>query len=251
MPTPTSSSNASLIGPSGDPTTDALIFGTKWGSALARTGASLTYSIPGIGATWGYAGPSTSYFPLGSSSELAAVRYALQSWSAIANVSFAEVSETSSSVGDLRVGYSSYGMSIDTGAYAYLPSTQPAGGDVWLNSALRGTVFTDASYGVGGIGQFVFLHEFGHALGLKHPFEISSYANITLGASDDTIFNTVMSYNLQPGIRNAFTNSRTYATTAMADDIDAIQYIYGANIASHAGDDLYVFYGSHNCVPGQ
>ena len=61
-----------------------------------------------------------------------------------------------------------------------------------------------------------------------------------LGAADDVILNTVMSYTSVAGHTGA-SGLTFYPTTLMPDDIAAIQYIYGANTTYHSGDDNYVF----------
>jgi hypothetical protein len=71
-------------------------------------------------------------------------------------------------------------------------------------------------------GYLTILHEVGHALGLKHPFE----GSVVLPASVDNTSYTVMSYDtIQP-----------YATTYGPIDIAALNYLYG-------GDGLLGKYG--------
>ncbi|HLD65644.1 MAG TPA: M10 family metallopeptidase C-terminal domain-containing protein [Pseudomonas sp.] len=75
-----------------------------------------------------------------------------------------------------------------------------------------------------------FVHEIGHALGLKHPFDSDGHNGNTLPAEVDDVRYTVMSY----------TNAYGYEpTTPMLLDITAIQYLYGANMAWHTGNDSY------------
>ncbi len=89
----------------------------------------------------------------------------------------------------------------------------------------------------GSQGYETLLHEVGHALGLKHPFE-SPY---TLPKSEDNSNNTVMSY----------TRSGDYKTTYQAYDLAALQWIYGGDGLGGAGNSsVMVSKQSQNTVSG-
>jgi len=71
-------------------------------------------------------------------------------------------------------------------------------------------------------GYETLLHEVGHALGLKHPFELP----YELPQSEDNTNNTVMSY----------THAGDYKTTYQAYDLAALQWIYGGDGLGGAGN---------------
>ena len=163
---------------------------------------------------------------------------ALQSWANVANINIVKVAtETSSAVGDIRIAFTTDGlMGINDFAYAYTPG-QSYGGDVWLNTIQP--VVTGNDFNVGGFGYQTLVHELGHALGLAHPFE----AAIPLSTSLDNFKYTQMSYSDSPGHQDGGYSSY-YPSTPMLLDIQAIQYLYGANMSYNAGNDTYVFNGT-------
>lgn len=242
MATPTTSEQVTLIGTSSQTHIDALVSGSKWGGP-AGTGLTLTYSFPTYGSSWSSAdagsggyGPSTGsgepwanrLSPLNTVQQ-SAFSQALQAWSSVANISFVQVADTSSVVGDIRVAFSTAVPSTTSG-HAYLPyQSEGAGGDIWLNPNTASATSSQPT----SFGFYVLLHEIGHALGLKHPFDDQP----TLPASTDTAQYTVMSYEDAP-------SSTIFPAAPMLYDIAAIQYLYGANTSYRTGNDLYQFSAS-------
>ena len=232
---------------------DALIGGTKWGGATG-TGATIYYSFPTSSSPTYWSSTyynqanidtetRTGFSALNSTQQLAASS-ALQSWANVANITIEQVTETAVSVGDIRFAFTSnpFAMDFDTYAYAYYPDlTTPFGGDIWLNP---NPPTTGANYNLGAKGYQTLLHEIGHALGLDHSFD-SGFGDVYLPYQYEQYQYSVMSYS-DTAATNDNGYSGYYPTTPMLMDIQAIQYIYGANMSYHTGDDVYVFHGGLN-----
>ena len=93
----------------------------------------------------------------------------------------------------------------DADAYVYLDNAEWAA----QNSVLA----------KGGYGYETLLHELGHALGLKHPFDTVSDNSATLPASQDSTANTLMSYNYVGGAYSTY----------QQDDLAALAWLYGGD----------------------
>ncbi|WP_438299755.1 M10 family metallopeptidase C-terminal domain-containing protein [Pseudomonas sp. NMS19W] len=231
MPRPTGYTDTTFAKLTGVAPVDSLISGYKWESTQwYNPGAvtSLTYSfiVPGVSVfAPNYSAdnePKAAYALTDAQQQ--AVMSALDSWSAVANLTFQLTGESSTSVGDLRFGGYAL-LDSDAAAWAYTPSLKPNGGDVWIGPNTSQPTPNKGTYDF-----MTFVHEIGHALGLKHSFAPSAYNSITLDPSLDDAAFTVMSYN----------NSYSYLpTTPMVLDILAIQSLYGANTKWMTGDNVY------------
>lgn len=232
---------------------DSLLEGVKWGGALG-TGTALTYSFPWLNGANAYWASNPFYSSLNepsdgfalSAGQQSAAKAALTAWSNVANITFTQISETQSSVGDIRTAWTN---KINDGAWGWsgYPSDYwSSAGDVWISSKATGS--ESASYWqAGGYGFEALMHEYGHSLGLKHPFEDSP----NLPLSNDNRLYTLMSYTepsstvfvnyTQSGNSYSYTYSNVNPDTPMLYDIAAIQYLYGANKSYHSGNDVYTF----------
>jgi Ca2+-binding RTX toxin-like protein len=262
MTSPTSSANASSVPNSGTKNIDALLSGDKWGASVG-TSVVLSYSFPwqnGLEATFaGYNGQpysslnehsATQHFGFSASQITAAVN-AINVWTNVAKITLTQIAETSTNVGDLRFAFTSAIDKTSTletawGWASYPDSYWPSAGDIWVSTASSG--YTDTDWTVGSYNFYSLIHEIGHAIGLKHPFEGSSQLAINL----DSRLYTVMSYTDAPNslfvqvIQNAngsvsWSSFKVAPETLMLLDIAAIQYLYGINTSYKAGDDIYTF----------
>ena len=162
----------------------------------------------------------------------AATASILNMYSAVANVTFTQITETSTQSADLRYAESSQPST----AWGYYPSTSPEGGDAWFSSS---GLYNNPV--VGNYAWLTIIHETGHLLGLKHPQDVmGSFGAVP--ASLDSLEYSVMSYRSYTGASTTqgLTNATwSFPTTLMIYDIAALQYMYGANYSTNSGDTVY------------
>jgi Ca2+-binding RTX toxin-like protein len=118
---------------------------------------------------------------------------------------------------------------------SYLYSGQA--GDVYLNINSQANYLP--SYEPGSDGWFLLLHELGHSLGLKHLHDDGGTGRPTsqqvgLGLFDKDYF-SIMSYQDDA----AWNHTSWDPATPMVADALALQYLYGKNLSTGAGDSTY------------
>lgn len=204
---------------------DAVLGNIKW------VPNDLTYSFPATAISYGssYGGGETAKgFGAFNTTQQSITRSALNLYSAVSNLTFQEWGGTSAPSADLRFAQSN----LPSTAWAYFPTTDAAGGDVWVNNSSRNY----ASPAKGNYAYLTIVHEIGHALGLEH-------AHVgNMPRDRDSMEYTVMSYRSYTGasLSTGYTNETWgYAQSLMMYDIAAIQHIYGANYATNAGNTTY------------
>ena len=160
-----------------------------------------------------------------------AIREALGEIQKVINIQFVEVIEQNNEVGTLR-----FGISQDSLGSAYAQAVPPgsywaADGDIWFERAFHNLDLSKGNY------EFrTILHETGHALGLSHPHE--GGAQILKSYLNSRNF-TQMSY--EDPTWAYFKNNYTISETLMVYDIQALQYLYGANETYNIGNTRYQF----------
>ena len=221
----------------------AQLSGYQWG----QTGQpyTLTYSFPTSAAEYGsrYGSETSGTVSALNATQQAMAVAAMQTWANVANITLVPVAQN----GEIRFAFTTGGFTANGGtiAHAYYPSGGSRAGDIWLNGYLKSdTDYFGGSPSPTSAGMQTLIHEFGHALGLEHPF--SSSGNF-YAPEISTVKYTTMSYSDYAGHYDPITGSfsgggaTVNPSTPMLYDIAAIQYLYGANYSYHAGNDTYTF----------
>jgi serralysin len=205
----------STVSNSGNVDIDGLLSGYRWASG------SITYSFTTSSSQYGYSVPGFQAF---NAAQQSATIAALANYAAVANLTFTQVS---GGTGTLRFAESS---DPDT-AYAYYPHSSEIGGDAFFNR----TDYNTADEGT--YSYLTFLHEIGHTLGLDHGQDGSG----ALPTDHDSLEYSVMTYRSFVGadLTGYTVDEGSYPLTLMLADIAALQYIYGANFSTNAGNSTY------------
>ena len=203
---------------------ESLLSGEKW-SIL-----DLTYGFPSSESDYG-PGEGTAEIDAGmeglNAQQQSAVRTILASIAKLTNLTF---SESSGNPGGAQMRYA-LSNEPET-AHAYYPGGGE-GGDSWYNRI----EYTDPV--IGNYEWSTFLHETGHALGLKHGHESPA-----LSHDRDSMEYTIMTYRSYAGAPvgedSGFTNETWgFAQTLMMYDIAALQRLYGADFTTNSGNTVY------------
>ena len=120
-----------------------------------------------------------------------------------------------------------------TAGFSYFPNASYlVGSDVFLSTYYSSPSYIDSDFGRTNIDFEVLIHEIGHALGLKHPFETDMSNLYILDDHEDNTMFTAMSYD---------NNELTYDGSFRALDWMALTKLYGVNPNYKAEDNIYEF----------
>lgn len=254
----------------GAPTAEDIIAALTYLPARGWAGPTITFSIPRAGSVWPeypqrdsgwseYFGnePFKPEYGVLNSAQADVFRQAVATWQQFIAVRLVETDDVASP-GQIRVAFT--GIGRDIGGYAFVPpirgqAAQPMDGDIWLDATFKPrSLVTGYDPTAGEWPIPVLLHEFGHALGLQHPYE----GSVRLDSDYQDPRYTIMSQAFILGggdvsprfgiVSDGANGSRlTVSTTTLADtqpgifDILALQSIYGANTETGAGDTTYAW----------
>ncbi|WP_246732366.1 M10 family metallopeptidase C-terminal domain-containing protein [Bradyrhizobium yuanmingense] len=211
---------------------DGLLSGVKWSGTI-------TYSFPDAPSDYSnpYSGgsgePTTSGFASVPTQIQAAINYAV---GLILSYTNANIQYAGTNGADLMIAQSS---AANPTAYAYYPGNYAPGGDIWFG--------TQYNFSLAKLGNYYFttaLHELGHAIGLKHSQEAGGPGNVAVPSAHDSSEYTVMSYRSYVGASTTggYTNEAYgYSQTYMANDILALQTMYGADYTTQSGSTVYTW----------
>jgi serralysin len=184
---------------------------------------NLTYSFPTSASVYSYSGEPGTFTAIvpDDTNLLDAIPQALKLFSQYANLTFTKTTGSS----DLRFAETDFGGAA--AGRGYFPGDSAAqSGDVWYDpgDSFPIYIFQKDFMGV--------MHEIGHALGLSHP-------GLSMDPSHVGWDYTIMSYASFPDAPTILTGDKPQ--TPMLADVAALQYMYGANFNTNAGNTTYTW----------
>lgn len=230
----------SLVGPSGNPDIDGLLWGYKW-DAL-----HLTYTFPTSPGAYHY--QVVRGFEALNGAQEAAIQRVLANYANVCGLSFSFTASSTATLkfgeaNAIKMGPMTQGHTVET-AEGYAPDAdrfdRVGWGSVWYNH-------TDYNNPLLGSDEYanVFLHEIGHALGLKHGHATQLGHGTTFPALPDdhnSFEYSIMTYSQYVGDDFiSVDNAVNHPTTLMMDDIAALQYLYGADYSYNRTNTTYTF----------
>ncbi len=244
---------------------NGLLWGSHWDDPTM--GTRLKVYIAGINGNEVFDFGGTPVTANTDPQEVTAFQHAMQLIEHVCNVNF--MIATSQPDADIIVGAAS-NSDVQGGLGVSIPPGEDIGPVINRQGAaiVNFDAYSSDDYSSlhqGGYDFTTVIHEFGHALGLKHPHDSGgggrpNFPGVTDPFGDYGDFNlnqgiyTMMTYNdgwqTNPNgpLDPAITPGYGYEGTPMALDIAALQFLYGANTNYRMGNDVYTL--SSINVPG-
>lgn len=211
-------------------------------SGLAWTG-TITYAFPTSSSSYKYSGEKNSGFAAISTAQIDAALFAMEkSYGSAANDGFSvegftNADLTSGSAGSATIRFAQ--SNEPETAWAYMPGTDAAAGDIWFGTEYAGTADDYRKPVAGNYAWHTLMHELGHALGLKHGHEAEGNFG-PLPTQYDSIEYSIMTYSGYIDADDSYYYEQYGAPqTFMMADIAALQEMYGADFTTNSGNTVY------------
>ena len=146
----------------------------------------------------------------------------------VLSVEFDETAELTDKNNIISIGRS---VQTDSAGFSFFPNAYfPVGSDVFISTDSSSPHYVEE--GLTNYDYEVLVHEIGHALGLKHPFEADRENMVILSEKEDSTEFTAMSYN---------NNQATFSGSFRPLDWMTLTKYYGVNTSFEDADNIYNF----------